>query len=193
MATDIQDVTMTGDYVPYERPPQPYTLWTAIPRGLQSFIVDGQVLDAKADADTAILNLNATLPPNFAYVLADINYSLTQNRAFDWDEFMSVTFQNFYRANITLSIGLAGTYVETLADSAPFGGRVSMIVDNPMPTFPMIVPEGVTGPLFVMSASNQASNATLAGTINAFVSFWQFDLEQVRKFAINSPIPTHSR
>lgn len=197
MALDIQTIAMTGSYVPYERPPQDLTLWSAIPRGLQSFIVDTQVLDAKALNDDALLDLTATLPPNFGYVMNDLNFSLAQNRAADWDPILTLNLQNFYRADVNLSVGMSHIWLsQLLLSDGFFGTRRSIATTSnslPWPTFPIIGSEGTSGVLVNINASNGNDTAAITGTVNCYISFWQFDLEQIRKYPINSPIPTHAR
>lgn len=192
MATVIQTIVMTPDYVPYERPPQPQALWTAIPRGLQSFIVDTQQLDLKAINDTQILQLTATLPPNFGYVMVDANTSISQDQADDWQSAWSLNLQNFYRAPVNISVGLSSNWLQDFRQGLTVSTR-HMSQVQPWPSFPIIGSAGTTGILVVMTMINSQAAAAVAGTVNAYISFWQFDLEQIRKFPINSPIPTHPR
>lgn len=192
MATVIQDIDMTGDYVPYERPPQYQTLWSAIPRGLQSFIVDTQQLDLKAINDSQILNLKATLPPNFGYVMMDAMVNITQDRAVDWVSNIVLNLQNYYRAPVNISVGLSSTWVQEFPTGLSTVTRF-MNRSQAWPAFPIIGSSDTSGALVTFTANNTAAAAAAAGTVNAFVSFWQFDLEQIRKFPINSPLPTHQR
>lgn len=194
MAVDIQNVALTPSYVPYERPPQPLTLWSVIPRGLQSFIAATVLLDAKALNDDALLNLQATLPPNFGYVMHDCQVSISQDTAFNWSNIINLNLQNFYRTDLTQAVALNGNWVQTFAvnDGLTSTGR-SIELRQPWPSYPMIAPQGTSGILINISASNPVDQAALAGTINAYISFWAFDLEQIRKYAINTPQPVQSR
>lgn len=193
MALDIQTIAATPSYVPYERPPQPFTLWSAIPRGLQSFIVDTQELDIKAAVDDALLNITATLPPNFGYVFADAHITIAQDRALDWDDRCNLNLQNFYRAPVNISVGLVANYSQGFLVSALDGVERSLVHDNDWPAYPMIASEGTSGILSVLSINNPSNNLSALGTVNALLLWWQFDLEQIRKYPINSPIPTHAR
>lgn len=193
MALVIQNQAMTNVYVPYERPPQAYTLWSAIPRGLQSFVVDGQVLDAIVVGDDALLNLTATLPPNFGYVMSELNFGLAQTGGASWSNRMQLNLQNFYRAPEDISLALAGNWPQNMEAVAQNNTTRTSNISQPLPAFPMIGTPGSTGIQVVISTFNNAQNAVAAGTINAFISFWQFDLEQIRKFPINSPQPVHNR
>ncbi len=194
MALVIQNKPTIADFVPYERPPQPYTLWSAIPRGLQSFIVSSDQLEAKPVNDTFLLNITLTLPPNFAYVMADMNIGIIQDRAVDWDNKCNLNVQNFYRANVTLSVGLASNWLQEFpTNAADDTQRTNLGLISLLPTYPIIGSQGTSGALIVASMWNNNATVAATGTINAYFSFWQFDLEQVRKYPINAPVPVHSR
>jgi len=192
MALVIQTEPAVGSFVPYERPPQNLTLWSAIPRGLQSFILDVAVLDLIAVNDDALLNITATLPPNFGYVMHDLNLTLAQTAAgTQWIPVMNLNLQNFYRApGVT---GLNGNWTQTMRSAAQDSTTMSMEKIQPWPSFPLIGTPSTSGVLINVSTFNNAKVARPAGTINFYISFWQFDLEQIRKFPINSPIPTQAR
>ncbi len=178
----------------YVRPAQPYTLWSVIPRGLQSFIVDTQQLDAISVGDGALLQLTATLPPNFAYVMVDFNLTLAMEAAgTEWATAFNLNLQNYYRANQTLSLGLSSDWPQQMVSRAQDTSTRALVRDQPWPSFPLVAPQGSSGVLVVASTFNNAGNARAAGTINAYASFWQFDLEQIRNFPINTPTPFHAR
>ncbi len=192
MALVTTTIVMKSVWTPYERPPDQVALWSAIPRGLQSFVVDTGALDAKPINDDQLLNCTATLPANFGYVMADGGLNVAQDRAVDWQSNSALNLQNFFQAPTDLSVGLNFTWQQGF----------KAVLDNTLivsdvraswPAFPMVAPRGTSGILVVFSAFNGNDTAAAAGTVNAFVSFWQFDLEQLRKYPINSPVPTHSR
>jgi len=195
MALDIQNVALIEDYIPFERPPQDVTLWSAIPRGVVSFIADGVGLDTKVINDDMLLNLNATLPPNYGYVFMDANVTIAQSTANAWNTGCNMNLQNFYRANGNVAVGLNGNWFQDMQSSDPATQfqQVSMRVTQPWPAFPMIGFPGSSGILMVFSLGNPLDPATSGGTVNFYANWWQFDLEQIRKFPINSPIPTHAR
>jgi hypothetical protein len=151
-------------------------------------------LDAIGSTDDALLQLTATLPPNFGYVMADCNLTLAMAAAgTDWDAFVNLNLQNYYRAAPSLSVGLSSNWVQRMTGAAQDLSTKSMVIDQAWPTFPIIGTAGTTGVLIVLSTFNNAGTARSAGVINGYISFWVFDLEQIRKFPINSPVPTHSR
>ncbi len=196
MAVDTQTIAMTPSYVPYERPPQPATLWSAIPRGLQSFLVPAAALDAKILNDDMILTLTATLPPNFAYVMTrDMMISISQDQANDWNAIILFNLQNYYRTTLNDAVALSGTWTAQIRSNEDANTRALTAQDSygGWPSLPIIGAQGTSGIQIAITLTNFANAATTAGTIDAAISFWQFDLEQVRKYPINSPIPTHAR
>ncbi len=179
-------------YTPFERPPQPVTLWSAIPRGLQSFTLPQTALTAKPVNDDELITLTATLPPNYGYVFADSALHITQDRAIDWDAFYTINLQNFYRAPLSQSVAMSITANLPFLDSG-FGTVRAGADKSSAFSYPIIGSPGTSGVLLTLQATNGNNTVAVAGTLTAVVSFWQFDLEQVRKYPINSPTPVNAR
>lgn len=192
MAQVTTAISFTGSYQPFERPPQAISLWSAIPRGLQSFSVDTQLLDAKPINDIQLLTITATIPPNFGYVFADVALTISQDVADAWDPAFILNLQNFYRAPQTVSLGLS---ISAMLPSIAGGfGTVRATAEKTGAfSFPIVGVKDTTGIQINLQATNQAAPAGAIGTVNAYISFWQFDLEQIFKYPINSPIPTNAR
>ena len=192
MTVLIQTIVMKSSYVPYERPPQPVTLWSAIPRGLQTFLVPQTAIQDKISPDQLILRMTGTLPPNFGYVMNDAGLSIGGARAFDWADTVNLNFQNFYRG-ADLGDAINGNYVQDFL-IWPLDDLVrSLTANSPWPTSPMIGIPGTSGILLDFTTNNRVTTTHTGGTVNGWVSFWQFDLEQIRKYPINSPQPVHTR
>jgi len=192
MALDIQTVALVNpESVPFERPTNPVALWTPIPRALFTFHISIQ-LDAKAATDTALLNLDATFPPGFAYIFADLNLTIRQDRAFEWSLIANLNLQNFFRAHRDV-VALNGNYTVGMASSAIDGSQLTLqqsSFTNPWPKMIMVPTEGTVGILTRFTAWNaNATNAAAVGTIDYWISMYQYDLEQIRKFPINTLLP----
>ncbi len=192
MAQVTTAIAMVGSYQPFERPPQNIALWTAIPRGLQSFTINTQSLDAKPINDIHLLSCTATLPPNFGYVFSEVALQISQDVADAWDPAFLLNLQTFYWAPEAVSNGLSiSAMLPSLASGFGtvrcFAGRTGAFA------FPLIGTPGTSGIAINLQATNQAAPAGAAGVVDAYINFWQFDLEQIRKFPINSPVPTSSR
>lgn len=192
MALVVDTRVGVQSFVPYERPPQPYTLWSAIPRGLMSFIAAVSEIQLKPINDQLLVQMTGTLPPNFAYVMADANISVAIATVTTWHPDCNLNMQNFYRGGDE-STGLSGNFPQDFDTVSVLNDLRAMKRDGPWPTFPMIAPGGSSGIQFVLSAWNADAAAIGTGILNAYISFWQFDLEQIRKFPINSPQPVHAR
>ncbi len=190
MANVATTIAMDPTYQPFERPPDPSSLWSVIPRGLRGFIVRLGTLDAKPVNDTQTFVLNGTLGANFAYVLAEISIRLTQDRAADWDRSYTLNLQNFYQGGVTLSNSWSYPF------RAATLGQVELI-NGPgtvrQPKAPMFSPVGAAGILVNINGFNPTATVATAGTISGYINFWEFDREQARKYPINAPFPTHSR
>ncbi len=194
MALDIQSAGLMTDYIAYERPPQPMTLWTAIPRGLLTLYLRNWPLDAKALNDEMLLEMTGVLPPNFGYVMSDANLYLQQDEAIDWINVVNLNLQNYFRFNrLVDAVALSSSWAQEFPINDVIDGGRAISVVNPWPSFPMIGATGTTGIQINFSTGNAGAAATTAGVFNVFLSFWQFDLEQIRKYPINSPIPVQSR
>jgi len=62
-----------------------------------------------------------------------------------------------------------------------------------VPRAPMYAPSTSAGIFVGISSFNDTDPAGAVGLLNAYIMFWEFDLEQIRKYPVNAPIPTHAR
>lgn len=194
MALVTQTELLTASYVPYERPPQPQTLWTAIPRGLTSFQFSGQ-LDAKGIGDSALLKIVGILPANFGFVMNDLHWNIDVDVAADWNAKTSLKLRTFYRGETAVGLtGYWGHGTTVVVKNNTVRSLVASSNTEPWPSFPLVSDPGSPGIQWDFQAWNgDTVNAGAIGVLNFWISFWQFDLEQIRKYPINSPLPTHAR
>jgi len=194
MATVATVIAMAPTYVPYERPPDPATLWSAVPRGLRGFQVATGIVEAKPINDDQTLQLTGTLPANFAYVFAEIAFKLDQDQANFWTPKYTLNLQNYYQGSTALSMTwIFSLITHPLGAQIASGGVEAPLLTVGLPKAPMWAPKGSSGILISMQARNGTATAALSGTVDAYINFWEFDLEQIRKYPINAPIPVHSR
>ena len=193
MANVAVTIAMEPTYLPYERPPDPQTLWSAIPRGFRGLVAESEILAAKPVNDTETLALTGTLPANFAYIFADISLRLTQNRAFDWHNEYTLNLQNYYQGSVSLSSNWNFTFSNNAGGVAGDTRGAGFQSGYSYPKSIMWAPRGTAGILVNITCRNLGANAATAGNISAYINFWEFDLEQARKYPINAPFPTHSR
>ena len=191
MANVAVAIAMEPTYLAFERPPDVAALWSAIPRGLRGFTVDFGTVTAKPVNDTLTLALTGTLPGNFAYVFSEIALSVRVDRAQDWDSEYTLNLQNFYQGSVALAMNWSFDFSTMNLDRQTLGQGHTAIEQTPRA--PMWAPRGTTGIQIVINAFNSAAAVEAVGNVSAYITFWEFDLEQVRKYPINAPIPTHSR
>ena len=96
MANVAVSVNMTSTYIPFERPSDPQSLWTVIPRGLRGFR-SFAILAAKPMGDTETVAMLGTLPANYAYIFSGIHFRLSQDRANDWNKSYSMNLDSWYQ------------------------------------------------------------------------------------------------
>lgn len=192
MALDIQSVFVVRAFQPYERPPQAATLWSVIPRGLE-ILTASRALDAKAVNDAALLTIPWIMSPNYAWAIQDIGFTIVQDRGSDWADNTNLNFQNFMRLG---EVGLNANYRFRWLTSSQDGQTRTLIRNNqssPLPTMPMTTLDGSSGLAFNFTAWNNNATVSTAGVLDFFCTFWQFDLEQVRKYPINTTLPVSTR
>ena len=190
MANVAVSLAMESTYIPFERPPDPQTLWTVIPRGLRGF-QKFAVVTAKPVNDTETIAVTGTLPANFAYIFAGISFRLSQDVANDWTKSYSLNLQSWYQGKTGLSSNWLFPFEVLGLDDEVLGNGTGSY--DHLPKYPMWAPRGSSGILINITAFNKGAAVGTAGTFVVTVNFWEFDLEQARKFPINTPFPTHSR
>lgn len=141
--------------------------------------------------DQYLLTVDFTLPGGFGYVLNELHLNIEV-----------ALQQNFADAVVwRLSEATPATrsmvYLHVIA--FPSGGRngVSNLVRSTVVpagslTRTPIIP-GSTGATQALSVQNLTAAATTAGEVNAVISFWEYDLEQIAYFAPHSGLNTVPR
>lgn len=191
MANVAVAIAMVPTYLAYERPPDIVALWSAIPRGLRGFQVELDAVTAKPVNDTLTLALTGTLPTGFAYVFAEIALSVRGDTMSDWDSEYSLNLQNFHQGSLALAMNWSFDFALMNLDSQTRGQGHTAIDQTPRQ--PIFAARGASGIAIVINAFNSAAAVAAAGNVSAYITFWEFDLEQIRKYPINAPLPTHSR
>jgi len=197
MALVTQTIAADQLYVPYERPPQALTLWSAIPRGIFTLSSNAGLTTKPINDDFTVI-INGTLPPNYGYVFESIHFSIQQDVAGSWGATVLLNLQNFFRGlPVGINANLVFPFVNTdrsgTTSCIAFNSGSSGVGTSDVPTFPLVAPEGTSGVLTSFSGFNNQNPASSGGTLHYWLSFWQFDLEQIRKYPINSPLPVQAR
>lgn len=190
MAVVADTIAMVPTYLPYERFPDPQMLWSAVPRGLRGFIVDDVAISAKPNGDQQTLLLTGTMPIGFAYVFSEINLMVDQDVAAAWSDRYSVTLTGFHQGVLEMSwkfaFAVQGIFPQVRKANADLS-------TDQLPRAPMWSRVAGSGIGIKIQSFNSGVPVGTAGTCSAYISFWEFDLEQARKFPLNSPMPVHIR
>ncbi len=143
-----------------------------------------EVLALKPINDTLLLTVSWTLPPNFGYILNEMYLNIIVDKAFEWRD----TGQ--YRLSQASSATAGASYrvpIEfALASNAAAGTtlRMTRIRAGELPRTPIVTQQ--VGTTAVMAFTNENANAEAAGTVDAIISYWEYDLEQLQNY------PPHS-
>lgn len=186
-------IAMTPFYSPFERPPDDVALWSPIPRGLRGFTVHNGTIDAKPVNDSIELLTTWTLPTQYAYVIADYGFFITGAAPKNWRASVGYHLANFFQGQDILGsqewqIEFQNSPALTTVARSTIAQPKESLFSGPMWSAP-----GLTGITGFLVGSNENASVAGTGTVNAFVSFWEFDREQIRKFTINTPAIVRSR
>jgi len=197
MALVTQDVGPVRSYSPFEGMSEAQRLVTAVPRGLLRFFSD-TALDAKPVNDDLVVNITASLPPGFAYVLSSLSYVLAVDRAADFDEFARFRIFNGLPdgdagneqvAAFGLSLYIPGQAIAIAQRILNYSGG------TPRDWFPqpLVRTKGALGMSFTLQLGNGENTVQAAGTQFFNCAFYQYELNQAVRFPLNFPLPVGIR
>ena len=195
MAVVTNNFGATLTRTPFLKPPDMVRELTAFPRAIANFSVVGGVLDLKPLNDQQEVSVAIDLPTTFAYKLVDTSMSITQNTAFSWASRTYIEITNGLR---NTPIGFTTRHAFVLEDVTvvPGGGErgITRITDpTNLPRY--VVQAALQGiaPVITWRATNQAAAAATAGTIDFFLSWYEYDIEQVERFPLHYAMQTYGR
>lgn len=138
----------------------------------------GAALAAKPINDTELLTINWSLPEGFGYVLNEINVNIDQDRANDWS--LSGTYRQSHSSIVQEGFDYLTTFdfIASSNTGVSTRKRSTRITAGILPRTP-IVPSSHNTPTFAISFTNFTATAALAGTVDALVSYFEYDLEQI--------------
>ncbi len=180
MALVTDNKTADIAYTPYQRPPDSIALRTAIPRGLKSFVVRGAVLAAKPVNDTELLVISWTLPGGFGYVLNELHLNIVVDVADDWNNRGHLRMSQTSIANRDFDYRIPIDFLSFSQNGTTTGVRSSKVQSGTLTRVP-IVPRS-TGSTAQLSFTNTNAAVGAAGTVDAVISFFEYDLEQIAWF-----------
>ncbi len=195
MAVVLDSLTATLSRTVFVKPPDEVRQWTAWPRAIVNFnILDG-VISAKPVNDQQELIIGMTLDSNLAYKMGDLCISLVQDVANDWNVRGYIEITNGVR---NLVAGATQRHAVILDDAfrVPQGGEMWIgrtAAEVNMPRYVIQTTPAGNTPVITFKATNQSAAVGAAGTVNFFVSFFEYEIEQVERFPIHYATQTYSR
>lgn len=182
---------MVQSFQPFIRPSDAAILRSPIPRGLLTFASDEIASAAKPVNDQYFLRFSVSLPQNYAHVLADLSAFLAVDTASDFEAAWVLETQD----NYPLAAENKTRYAIPTLTGAVVNGDPIILMNEPqsrLPRAPIWTVSG-TQPTLVLSITNNAAAVMAAGTTAGLMSFWQYDLEQVRSYPVNAPFLVANR
>ncbi len=171
--------------------PDPVRMFTAQPRAIANFNVQGGVLSAKPLNDQQNVIIAIDLPIQFAYRMIEMNVHFQQDVAGDWDPACLLDVVNgirnlggFGRRQLH-----PGIWVNTIRRNT----QGIMAIDFPVPRYIMQAIAPSTAPTITFEASNNTAAAALAGTVDFLATFYEYEIEQVQMYPVHYPTLTLER
>lgn len=158
-----------------------------IPRGLITY-TGADAIALKGAGDETVYALTLTMPPNFAYLLRNLmvtmvsddltnNFNLIGKGSYAGDSFA------FSLVNPPWNLISAGEFIEGAAVKA---SRIWV----PGAGTPKLILQG--GDRVAAELTDMDAGASTAGDMFYFYEFYVFDITQIDKWELNTPIPTIS-
>lgn len=187
MALITTTLTPLATQLPFIAPAPSIELWeTQVPRGEIVFVEQAAAITIAGVGDDQKLQINCDLPRGFAYVLVGSNMMITGADVAQWQNNASFrlrdsndaasarwTIHQRYQADSTvMTIGATLNKVYELESKA-----VSKVI---------LCNLSVPGQLKIQVRNITTDQA--AGTVDFFARFFQYDLNQAFRWAVNSPV-----
>ncbi len=191
MALVTDNLTYLASYTPFERPPEAVTLNSFIPRGIRRFFLQTDTA-AKPVNDEIIINMTATLPDQFAYVLRAFNVHLEADFANDFNGACLLRLFNHIPGQPLGNNEVIATILNRSvlpAGSAHATATVTQL-SNFVGPFWSTKEGSVT---FRAQLNNTQAQVLAAGFVTTHVEFLEYDLVQAQRYWIETPIPTIQR
>lgn len=196
MAVVLDSLATDRSRTVFVKPPDLERQWTAWPRAIILFNLLNGVISAKPVDDQQELIISVDLPGSLAYKFLDMSMSLIQDVANDWTARAYMEVTNGIR---NLEGGATQRHAITLEDmmNIPQGGEmwIARVIapECNMPRYIIQTVQQGAAPVITVKATNQAAAVGAAGTVNFYMSFLEYEIEQVERFPIHYPVQTYSR
>lgn len=177
---------------PFQIPPGAVQPITAVPRARVRFITSLAVITAKIATNTTSIVLTFTLPLNYAYTFEYAQVSIQcPTDPLDADNFDDVGQLIYFPGNDSgaietelISQGITGHTLNA--------GSVKSWTPVNASNSPLFNDQQIAIAVVMALNDNDAAN-TVVGAMNTFISFLQYDIDQVYNYPVNFPLPVSNR
>ncbi len=195
MAVVLDSISATLTRTAFVKPPDLQRELSSMPRAIVNFNVLDGTISIKPVNDTQELIIGMSLDATFAYRMVDFSCSLIQDVANDWNSLAYLEITNAIR---NLETGATQRHHIAISDGTRIPTPVEMWVArfaSGEPGPPRYVIQAATGsaPVITFKATNNTAAAGVAGTVNFFMSFFEFDIEQAERYPMHWPFLTYPR
>ncbi len=196
MAVVLDSLATTRTRQVFTRPPDLLREYTAWPRAITQFHILNGVISAKPLNDTAELVVSFVLELRAAYRMLEFNASLTQDTAADWRPVGYIELLNAIRGtpagtNTRHPVVILDTGIRDSSDDEMWVADVER--PGGIPRYVIQATRQGIAPTVNFMALNANAAAAAAGTFNCYMSFLEYDIEQVEHLPMHYPVAVYRR
>ncbi len=200
MAIVLDSLGTTITRTVFTKYPDQVATWTPFPRAIVNHSLSAGVISAKPTNDQSELNIGLVFDPKFVYRMVDIACSLSQDVANDWRSIAYMELTNAIR-NLPPATTTRWPFVVNDGFRIPAGGTgggemwmISVRDATDKPRFLIQARPGTqVAPTVTFKATNQTAAAGLAGTVDFWASFLEYEIEQAERFPLHYPASVYQR
>ena len=196
MAQVLTSLLCTRTRQVFTRMPDMSREYTPVPRAIVQFNLLNGVLDAKPVNDTLELVVSAGLELRAAYRFLDFSMSVIADAA---NDFRAIGYMQTINAIRGVEAGGVTRHPFSVSDTTLRDNSLDEIAlarfvsvnDSPRFVFQAVRP-GIA-PTVTWNMINLTAAACLAGTVDFYCSFLEYDIEQVEHFPLHFPLSVLNR
>ncbi len=143
-------------------------------------MVPSAVLALKPVNDTELLDVIVTLPSGFGYVINELNVNITQDRAASFEAEGVLIITDSSRQNQDFDYRIPIPFINFSNQGTNLQARATRVPAGSLTRVPII--PGAAATTLRLRFSNLDATVAAAGVVNALMSFWEFDLQQLQYF-----------
>lgn len=155
---------------------------TIVPRAEITFSVVGGAVTVSGVGDTQEVEVTCTLPRNYAYVLADLFYSVALSETNLWPASSS----SLYRAQA----GPPVLYLEAMSENLVGGGNWLNMRSYRLDDKPTLLLKTPDSTAVLQSQIHNSNTAQPDAFLWYFARFYMYDFDQANRWEVNTPLLT---